>query len=90
MVASVLRVHPAAYRHGVSHADIVHAYYHATVYREFDPEAQRGKVLIIGPSTAGNHLELIGSMLNDGRMFVFHAMPLRKIFRHFLIDWTEQ
>lgn len=89
MIASGPRVHPAAYRHGVSHADIVHAFHHANVYREFDPEAQPGKVLIIGSSTSGNHLELIGSALSDGQMFIFHAMPLRKIFHHFLIDWTE-
>ena len=57
--------------------DISHAYDLTILDKVLDENADPPKVLIIGPDTAGNLLELIGGVLQEGDV-VWHAMPCRK------------
>ena len=53
--------HRSAFKHGVTIDRIEHAYDHVIVVADLDPDSDPTKVLLIGPDTAGNLLELIAS-----------------------------
>lgn len=67
-------VHHTARKHGIGDDDIVHAIEHAFI------EAQAGedKLLHLGPSHAGNFLEIISIVREADSLLVIHAMPIRK------------
>lgn len=44
---------------------------------DLEPDADPPKVLVIGPDSAGNLLEVIVLVLADDRMIAIHAMKLR-------------
>src|SRR5947208_1060469 len=69
---SVLRVHKSALKHGYSIEEISHAYDMALYEGEFDPDNDPPKLLIIGPDSAGNLLELIGGDVADDTL-IWHA-----------------
>jgi hypothetical protein len=73
----VLRIEDSALRHGWTREDISHAYDLAILDKVLDEDADPPKVLIIGPDSAGNLLELIGGVLEEGDV-IWHAMPCRK------------
>ncbi len=44
---------------------------------DFDPNNDPPKVLFIGPALAGNLLELIGGVVENDDLLIWHAMPCR-------------
>ena len=70
-----LIVGQSALRHGVTEADIRHAYRNAVVRWQME----EGLEMHIGPSTSGMLLE-IGVVVESGRRRVVHAMTARAKF----------
>ena len=70
----------SARKHGVSDDDILHAIDFAVVAAEEDD----GKVLYLGPDTAGNLLEVIAVVREDDTEIVIHAMKMRRIYEPLL------
>jgi hypothetical protein len=76
--------HRSASRHGIAADDVIHAVDHALVVVDMDPDADPPKVLVIGPRTDGQLLEVIVLSLADDRELVIHAMALRPTFHNLL------
>lgn len=75
----MLRVHPSALKHGCTIEDISHAVDMA-VYEDVldeDNDNDPPKLLFIGPDAAGNWLELIGGVIENDDLLIWHAMPCR-------------
>jgi len=72
-------IHEAARKHGVSDADIAHAYRNAVVVSVIDDHGGL-RSLILGPSRSGNLLELVALVLAPADHLVIHAMPARQTF----------
>ena len=58
----------------------MHAVEHEIVSFDLDPNADPPKILVIGPDSAGNLLEIIVLVLGDDRLIAIHAMKLRRQF----------
>ncbi|MDE0579329.1 MAG: hypothetical protein OXI29_05570 [bacterium] len=78
-----MRIFESAYRHGFTDEDIQHAWANALGYFDIDIEHEPPKSLCIGPSIAGNLLEILYLQFADEDL-VIHAMPLRPVFRAYL------
>ena len=78
-----MRIHKAAYRHGLDEDDIAHAWNHALGFYDYDPDHDPPKGLCIGPDTAANPLELLYLQLADDDLII-HAMALRPVFLAYL------
>jgi hypothetical protein len=50
------------------------------VVADVEPDDDPPKLLVIGPDTAGNLLEVIMLSLADNRLLAIHAMPLRRVY----------
>ena len=70
----VIEYHEAAFAHQTAEADIEWAL--RTQF--FERPAADGSYLAIGFSRSGNLLEVAYRELDDGSLFVFHAMPCRQ------------
>ena len=70
----VFECHEAAFAHQIAEADIEWAL--RTQF--FERPASDGSYLAIGFNRAGNPLEVAYRELDDGSLFVFHAMPCRQ------------
>jgi hypothetical protein len=70
---------PTAFRHGVSEADISHAFDHPR-YDHVMPD-ETDKNLLIGFDRNGNPLEILYNVLDGNTINVFHAMKCRKTYR---------
>jgi len=70
----VIDFHEAAFAHQVAEADIEWAL--RTQF--FEKPAADGSYLAIGFNRSGNPLEVAYRELDDGSLFVFHAMPCRQ------------
>ena len=70
----VIEYHEAAFVHQITEADIEWAL--RTQF--FEKPAADGSYLAIGFSHSGNPLEVAYRELDDGSLFVFHAMPCRQ------------
>lgn len=79
-----MEVHRSASKHGVSEDAVLHAVEHEFVSFDLEPDADPPKVLVIGPDSAGNLLEVIVLVLADDRMIAIHAMKLRRHFHELL------
>ena len=90
MVGFELRVHSAAYRHGVSHAEVLHAYIHAISWRLLDDHAEPSEFILIGADWAANLIEMIGTQKADGAVFIFHATRLLANHHNDLFDREGQ
>ena len=66
------------------HDDVLHAVEHELVSFDLEPDADPPKLLVIGPDSAGNPLEVIVLVLADDRMIAIHAMKLRRHFYELL------
>jgi hypothetical protein len=77
-----VELHPSARRHGVPDEDIAHAFTYRMVADFLGDEPERW--LVIGPSRAGNFLELVVLTTAEGEQLVIHAMPLRPKYRRLL------
>ena len=70
-----LDIRPSALKHGITSESIAHAAtYPLLVDDEFEEDPP--KVLVLGPDSAGNMLELIGTY-RQNTFTIFHAMPAR-------------
>jgi hypothetical protein len=81
---SELEIHRTALKHGVSTLDIHHATNHAIQTFQYFDEWDRKRILIIGPDSSGNLLELIATIRSDQTARVFHAMKLRPKFQNLI------
>jgi hypothetical protein len=79
-----MEVHRSAGKHGVAASDVMHAVEHEIVSFDLDPDADPPKILVIGPDSAGNVLEIIVLVLGDDRLIAIHAMKLRRQFHELL------
>ena len=73
-----LEIHGTALKHGASILDIHHACANSSDIFELDQESYEIKILIIGPDSAGNLLEVIGLEMNNQSLLIIHAMKIRK------------
>jgi hypothetical protein len=80
----LVEFHRSASRHGISEEDVIHAVDHALVVVDMDPDADPPKLLVIGPRSDGQLLEVIILSLADDRELVIHAMMLRPTFHNLL------
>jgi hypothetical protein len=66
----------AAFKHGVTEADIRYAFAH----RLFDHPVvvEDNKYLLVGFDTNANMIEILYNVISDRRINVFHAMKYRK------------
>jgi hypothetical protein len=77
-------VHRSAYKHGVSADDALHAAGHALTVYPVGEDDEPPRELRLGPDRAGNLLELVVLLLDDGRNLIIHAMPMRPRYRPLL------
>ena len=80
----VMEFHRSARRHGIDHETIQHVVDNAIVVVDIDEHDHPPKVLVIGPDSAGNLLEVIVLQLADERLMAIHAMPLRSVYHELL------
>ncbi|MCX6536559.1 MAG: hypothetical protein NT119_08430 [Actinobacteria bacterium] len=73
-----LQFHDSAFKHGISEFDIRHAYENSIALFVLDQESHEVKILIIGPDSAGNLLEIIVLEKEDQSFLVIHSMKIRK------------
>ena len=72
-----------ARKHGVTDEDMRHAIAHRLHVSELPTDDDTERVLIIGANRAGNPLELVALLVEDGAV-VIHAMALRSRYRPLL------
>lgn len=82
----LVEVHRSARKHGVTDGDIIHA---ATQYMIAYPlssenEETPQRELRLGPDRAGNMLEVVVLLLDDGDELIIHAMRMRPKYRELL------
>jgi hypothetical protein len=70
----IVEYHEAAFAHNVNKSDIEWAL-NTVVYEK---PAVDGSFLAVGFNRAGNPLEVAFRELDNGTLFVFHAMPCRQ------------
>ena len=73
-----LEIYETALKHGICNLDIRHVCANSSNIFELDQESYEIKILIIGPDSAGNLLEVIGLEINDQSLLIIHAMKIRK------------
>jgi len=81
-----IEFHPAAFKHGVSEADIRWAFDTARYDGWFnrDDGQDKDKYLLIGFAQNGNPIEILYNFINDETVSVFHAMKCRNIYYHLI------
>ena len=77
-------IHESALKHGISELDIHHVYANSSDIFELDQESYEIKILIIGPDSAGNLLEVIGLEIENQSLLIIHAMKIRKSMMNLL------
>jgi hypothetical protein len=80
-----LDIFPSARRHGILGEDIEHVMEYALVAAD----DEEGKVLYLGPDRAGNLVEVVSVIREDGSEVVVHAMPMRRIYEPLLREMGE-
>lgn len=83
---SAVDVHRSAREHGVADEDALHAAGRFLVTYPLSDEGQGGprRELRLGPDRAGNLLEVVVLLLDDGDELVIHAMRMRPRYRGLL------
>jgi len=77
---AVIKFNRAAFKHGVTEADILRAF--ETYIYEDPVDGADNKYLLLGFNLNGNLIEVIYNRINEDSINVFHAMPCRKAFRN--------
>ena len=77
-----MEIHPAARRHHIDDADMLHAIGNAIAVEDLGDDPDRW--LVIGPDRAANLLEIIVLVTAEGDELIIHAMRLRDIYRRLL------
>ena len=73
-----MEIHPSARKHHVRDGDILHAATRFLVaYPLTDGDIGPQRELRLGPDRAGNLLEIVVLLLDDGRELIIHAMRMR-------------
>ena len=72
-----VEIHSSARRHGCTDEDIQHAILLQLVADDLGDDDTPYRLLILGPDTAGNFLEIIVLIFDDERRMAIHAMPVR-------------
>ena len=67
-------IHPPARKHGIADEDIEHAATHAMAIDDQDDDTR----LFLGPSLAGEFLEVVAIVRDDGSELAIHAMKMRR------------
>ena len=80
-------IYESARKQGISDEDIHHGAEHARVVAD---ENDTGKVLYLGPDRAGNLLEIVTVLRDDGTEIVIHAMKMRRIYEPLLGEIGER
>lgn len=73
-----MQIRTSALKHGITEADIVHAWEHAIRFVEFEYDGEE-RLLVIGPDTSGALLELVAVPV-DAPTRIIHADRLRPKF----------
>lgn len=76
-------IEQSARKHGVADEDMRHAVAHRLHVSELPTDDDTERVLVIGPSRAGNPLELVALLVEKGAVII-HAMALRARYRPLL------
>lgn len=81
-----VEVHPSARKHGVADGDAVHAAGRFLIAYPQADEGQEGprRELRLGLDRAGNLLEIVVLLLDDGEELIIHAMRMRPKYRGLL------
>ncbi len=79
-------MHRSARKHGVADEDALHAAARFLVAYPLADEDQVGprRELRLGPDRAGNLLEIVVLLLDDGEELIIHAMRMRPRYRGLL------
>ena len=80
-----MEIFASARKHGIDDLDMEHAVDHALAVGEQDD----GKVLYLGPDRAGNLLEVVSVLQDDGVEVVIHAMRMRRAYESFLREMGD-
>ena len=80
-----MEIYPSAYRHGIGDLDIEHAVAHALVTAEDGEDT----CLYLGPDHAGNLLEIVSVLREDGSELIIQAMRMRRLYEPMLRDLGE-
>jgi hypothetical protein len=74
-----IKFNRAAFKHGVTEADILRAF-ETFIYEDPVDEGIDNKYLLLGFNLQGNLIEVMYNRINEDAVNVFHAMPCRKAF----------
>jgi hypothetical protein len=77
-----VEIHDSARKHGVADQDILHSIDHALAIEDAGEDPDRW--LLIGPDPAGNPLEVVVLITDEGTQIVIHAMPMRDKYARLL------
>ena len=72
------RIRESALKHGVTEADIRHAFENSGTVRQF--QSRENVYLLIGFDTKANPIEILYNEYEDNGVNVFHAMECQKRF----------
>jgi hypothetical protein len=75
-----VEIHPSARKHGIADEDIEHAMTHPMAIDEQDEDTR----LYLGPSRAGQLLEVVTVVRDDGSELAIHAMKMRPKYQRLL------
>jgi hypothetical protein len=70
----------SAFKHGLTEADIRHAFKTICFVREYQDRAN--EKLLLGFDMNANPVEILYNELEEDRVNVFHAMPCQRRFYH--------
>ena len=75
-----MEIYASARKYGIADEDILHVVEHPLAVGDQDD----AKVLYLGPDRAGNLLEVVSVMRDDGTEIVIHAMRMRSSYEPYL------
>ena len=75
-----VEVHASARKHGIADEDTIHAAEQFMVAYQLDNNDGPRKELRLGPDRAGNLLEVVVLLLDDGRELIIHSMRMRPTY----------
>jgi len=79
-----VEIHRSARKHGATDRDIRHAAERYLVAYPLDDDGPPWHELRLGPDRAGNLLEIVVLLLDDGTELIIHAMRMRPKYRDLL------
>jgi hypothetical protein len=82
-----VEIYESARKYGITDEDIRHGVEHVLVATDDD---DTGEVLYLGPDRAGNLLEIVTVLRDDGTEIVIHAMNMRRIYEPLLGEIGER